>query len=148
MPELAARIRAELGEALPQASFARNRSIAVLLPCYNEAATIARVVEGFRTALPGAAIYVYDNNSTDGTGRAAVLKVPTFGKTGTSQDNRDAVFVGFAGDLVVGVWVGRDDNKPAGLTGGGAPARIWRDFMGQALNIAPPPPAPVEEAID
>lgn len=72
MPELAQRIRAELSEALPQASFARNRTIAVLLPCYNEAETIASVVAGFRTALPGAVIYVYDNNSTDDTaGRAA-----------------------------------------------------------------------------
>jgi penicillin-binding protein 1A len=56
--------------------------------------------------------------------------------------------VGFAGDLVVGVWVGRDDNKPAGLTGGGAPARIWRDFMGAALNIAPPPAPAVKEVVD
>ncbi len=41
--------------------------IAVLIPCYNEAATIARVVRAFAAHLPGAAIYVYDNNSTDGT---------------------------------------------------------------------------------
>jgi hypothetical protein len=47
--------------------------VAVLLPCYNEAATIAAVVRGFREALPGAAIYVYDNNSTDGTALAAML---------------------------------------------------------------------------
>lgn len=47
--------------------------IAVLLPCYNEAATIASVVRGFRTVLPGAQIYVYDNNSTDGTALAAML---------------------------------------------------------------------------
>ena len=70
-----------------------------------------------------------------GTGREAALDVPTFGKTGTSQDNRDALFVGFAGDLVVGVWVGRDDNRPLpGLSGGGLPARIWRDFMAGALR--------------
>jgi penicillin-binding protein 1A len=37
-----------------------------------------------------------------GTGRAARLSIPTYGKTGTSQDNRDALFIGFAGDLVVG----------------------------------------------
>src|SRR5439155_22110947 len=48
----------------------------------------------------------------EGTGRRAALGIPTFGKTGTSQDNRDALFIGFAGDLVVGVWVGRDDDKP------------------------------------
>ena len=45
--------------------------IAVLLPCYNEEAAIAATVAGFRKALPGAAIYVYDNNSRDGTARAA-----------------------------------------------------------------------------
>ena len=46
--------------------------IAVLIPCYNEVATIARVVTDFRAALPEASIYVYDNNSTDGTSAAAV----------------------------------------------------------------------------
>lgn len=45
----------------------RAPSIAVLLPCYNEEAAIARTVAGFRAALPGATIYVYDNNSADGT---------------------------------------------------------------------------------
>jgi len=47
--------------------------VAVLLPCYNEAATIAAVVRGFRAALPDATIYVYDNNSTDGTALHAML---------------------------------------------------------------------------
>lgn len=47
--------------------------IAILLPCYNEAMTIAGVVRGFREALPGARIYVYDNNSTDGTALQAML---------------------------------------------------------------------------
>jgi len=41
--------------------------IAVLLPCYNEEAAIAQTVAGFRAALPGAAVYVYDNNSADRT---------------------------------------------------------------------------------
>ncbi|MBA4765862.1 MAG: transglycosylase domain-containing protein, partial [Erythrobacter sp.] len=68
-----------------------------------------------------------------GTGTAARLSMPAFGKTGTTQDNRDAVFVGYAGDLVVGVWIGNDDNSPLrGVSGGGLPARIWRDFMSQA----------------
>jgi penicillin-binding protein 1A len=75
----------------------------------------------------------------DGTGSAARLNVPAFGKTGTSQDNRDALFVGFAGDLVVGVWVGNDDNTPLrGVSGGGLPARIWRDFMVDAVPGAAP----------
>ena len=60
--------------------------------------------------------------------------------------------MGYAGDLVVGVWVGRDDNSPLGrVSGGTVPARIWRDFMMRALNLkraaAPPPadPGVVEE---
>jgi penicillin-binding protein 1A len=76
---------------------------------------------------------------SQGTGRGAALAVPAFGKTGTTQDSRDAVFVGFAQDLVVGVWVGNDDNSPlAGqIAGGGLPASIWRDFMTQAVGTAP-----------
>ena len=45
--------------------------IAVLIPCYNESHTIKKVVEDFTRVLPEAAVYVYDNNSTDGTGRIA-----------------------------------------------------------------------------
>jgi penicillin-binding protein 1A len=85
-----------------------------------------------------------------GTGHGAELPVVTFGKTGTSQDSRDALFIGFAGDLVVGIWVGNDDNRPMqGVSGGGLPARIWRNFMMQALNLHPvaaiPKKAPTEE---
>ena len=78
-----------------------------------------------------------------GTGRMAMLQAPNFGKTGTSQDNRDALFVGYAGDYVVGVWVGNDDNTPLdGVHGGSTPARIWRDFMQQALGEKAAPAAP------
>jgi len=71
-----------------------------------------------------------------GTGRRAAISVATFGKTGTTQENRDALFVGFAGNLVVGVWVGRDDNKSLGkISGGTVPAEIWRNFMSSALAI-------------
>ncbi|WP_232495812.1 transglycosylase domain-containing protein [Novosphingobium kaempferiae] len=77
-----------------------------------------------------------------GTGRAAILRGPNFGKTGTSQENRDALFVGYSGDLVVGVWVGKDDNTPLkGVSGGTVPARIWRDFMREALGEKPAPPS-------
>ncbi|MGH6999006.1 MAG: penicillin-binding protein, partial [Phenylobacterium sp.] len=49
-------------------------------------------------------------------------------------DYRDAWFVGYTGGFVTAVWVGKDNNKPMKrVTGGGAPAGIWRDFMGQAL---------------
>ena len=78
-----------------------------------------------------------------GTGRAAILRIPNFGKTGTTQNNRDALFVGYAGDLVVGVWVGNDDNTPLdGVTGGGLPAQIWRDFMIGAIAEARAPAKP------
>ena len=83
-----------------------------------------------------------------GTGHGADLPIPAFGKTGTTQDSRDALFIGFAGDLVVGIWVGNDDNRPmAGMSGGGLPARIWRNFMMQALNLHPLPPV-VKKAPD
>ena len=78
-------------------------------------------------------LYAAANN---GTGRRAALAVPTFGKTGTTQENRDALFIGFAGNLVVGVWVGRDDNKSLGkISGGTVPADIWRNFMTSALSV-------------
>jgi penicillin-binding protein 1A len=83
----------------------------------------------------------------DGTGRGARLAIPAYGKTGTSQDSRDALFIGFAGDLVVGVWIGNDDNTPLkGVNGGGLPARIWRDFMASAVKGAGyrPKPKPVK----
>jgi penicillin-binding protein 1A len=72
---------------------------------------------------------------TSGTGTAA--RVPGFdiaGKTGTTSDYRDAWFVGYTGGFVVAVWTGKDDNTPMRrVTGGGAPAQIWKSFMGQAL---------------
>jgi penicillin-binding protein 1A len=78
-----------------------------------------------------------------GTGRAARLPDrAVMGKTGTSQDNRDALFVGFAGDLLAAVWVGNDDGRPMkGVTGGGLPARIWREILRQA-PATPPAAAP------
>ncbi len=68
-----------------------------------------------------------------GTGKAARLEKPVAGKTGTSQDFRDAWFVGFSGGLTAGVWFGNDDSKPmTKVTGGGLPARTWRRFMAEA----------------
>jgi penicillin-binding protein 1A len=70
----------------------------------------------------------------EGTGRAARLaNVPAAGKTGTTQEHRDAWFVGFTPDLIVGVWVGNDDNTPMNkVVGGDMPAAIWRDFVERA----------------
>ncbi|MCB1508744.1 MAG: penicillin-binding protein, partial [Hyphomicrobiaceae bacterium] len=74
-----------------------------------------------------------------GTGRRAALEGrPAAGKTGTTQENRDAWFVGYTANLTAGVWIGRDDNRPMeGVTGGTGPTLIWRDFMLAAHNGVP-----------
>ena len=65
-----------------------------------------------------------------GTGTAANIGKPAAGKTGTTDDNKDAYFVGYTPDIVTGVWVGDDNNKKInGLYGGTIPARIWKDIM-------------------
>ena len=75
---------------------------------------------------------------SSGTGQAARLPIRAYGKTGTSQEFRDAWFMGFAGNLVVGVWVGNDDNSPMRrVTGGSLPAQIWQRFMSDARRQDP-----------
>ena len=76
---------------------------------------------------------------TTGTGKAARLEDrPTAGKTGTTQDFHDAWFVGFTADLVCGVWIGNDDNKPMiKATGGTLPARMFHAFMSEAQQGLP-----------
>jgi penicillin-binding protein 1A len=70
----------------------------------------------------------------NGTGKRAVLaQHPAAGKTGTSQDFRDAWFVGYTGHLVGGVWVGNDNGRAMNrMMGGNLPARIWREVMTKA----------------
>jgi penicillin-binding protein 1A len=75
----------------------------------------------------------------EGTGRRAQLPPQDVaGKTGTSQDYRDAWFIGYSTYYVAGVWVGNDDNSPtAKVTGGNLPAIIWHDIMAPAhLDLA------------
>jgi membrane peptidoglycan carboxypeptidase len=73
----------------------------------------------------------------EGTGKGARLtNVRAAGKTGTTQEYRDAWFIGFTPDLVVGVWVGNDDNAPmTKVVGGDMPAAIWRDFVERASPL-------------
>jgi 1A family penicillin-binding protein len=72
-----------------------------------------------------------------GTGKAAGLDGFAAGKTGTSQNFRDAWFIGFNEPLVAGVWVGNDDDSPMNeITGGKLPAAIWKNFMSAALAEA------------
>ena len=73
-----------------------------------------------------------------GTGRGAAVGREVAGKTGTTDDYRDAWFMGYSPDIVAGVWLGNDDNsKLPGITGGGLPARVWGNFMKVALSDYP-----------
>ncbi|MDR6148060.1 penicillin-binding protein 1A [Sphingomonas sp. SORGH_AS870] len=104
---------------------------------------------GFSSAVHDGMLDLLSSSIKTGTGRQALLTVDAYGKTGTTQDSRDALFIGFARDLVVGVWVGNDDNTPnPGLSGGGVPARIWRAFMQSALDIPPVAAPVVEQEVD
>ncbi len=85
-----------------------------------------------------------------GTGRKArVIGRPLAGKTGTTNDYRDAWFIGFSPSLVCGVWVGYDDNRPIfrGATGARAALPIWITFMKNALSNQPVRTFPIPEGI-
>ena len=94
----------------------------------------------------------------EGTAKAAVsakLRRPAAGKTGTSNGQRDAWFVGFTPDLLAAVWVGYDDMRKLGKgeAGGKTAAPIWADFMAKATAGRPSkdfvqPPGVVVQRID
>ena len=83
---------------------------------------------------------------TEGTGKSAYSSLPRdfglVGKTGTTNDMKDSWFAGFSGDYLSVVWVGRDDNKPAGLSGSSGALKIWADLMQQIssrpVTLIPP----------
>lgn len=79
-----------------------------------------------------------------GTGkRAKLAKHPAGGKTGTTQNSRDAWFVGYTAHYVAGVWIGNDDNaRMKNVTGGSLPAALWRDVMAHAHRQVPPKALP------
>ncbi|WP_245895410.1 penicillin-binding transpeptidase domain-containing protein [Devosia submarina] len=69
----------------------------------------------------------------NGTGhRAGLANWEVGGKTGTSQNSRDASFVGCTANIVTGVWLGRDDDRSAGIYGGTLPVAIWTKIMERA----------------
>ncbi len=69
-----------------------------------------------------------------GTGGNAMIGRPMAGKTGTTDDEHDAWFVGYTPEMVTAVWIGDDTSSNAGYTGGTVPAAIWREFMSAALS--------------
>ncbi|MEM1178623.1 MAG: transglycosylase domain-containing protein [Acidobacteriota bacterium] len=95
-----------------------------------------------RVTSPATAFLVHDllrDAVRDGTAGAANLEgLAVAAKTGTSQDRRDAWLAGYASGLVTVVWVGRDDDRPLGLTGAQAAAPLWRAFMEKATDLRPP----------
>ena len=86
-----------------------------------------------------------------GTGKAAAMSSrPAAGKTGTSQDFKDAWFIGYTRQLVAGVWVGNDNNVPMGkaIRGGTLPAAMWKSFMERATAGQPVLPLPGTDVVD
>lgn len=85
-----------------------------------------------------------------GTGKGAYFGSPAAGKTGTSDDNRDAWFVGFTPDVITGVWMGKDNNQPmsATMVGGAVPAKIWRGYMKNLMAGRPPQDFVVPDSLD
>jgi penicillin-binding protein 1A len=86
-----------------------------------------------------------------GTGKQANLgSRPAAGKTGTTQDFKDAWFVGYTRQLVAGVWIGADTGQTMGkgVTGGTLPAQIWKKFMLSATAGQPISPLPGLDRMD
>jgi penicillin-binding protein 1A len=81
-----------------------------------------------------------------GTGtRAQIPGWELAGKSGTTNSARDAWFIGFNADYVIGVWMGYDDNSPmTGVTGGGLPAEIWQATMSRVVTGETPKPLPMD----
>ena len=77
------------------------------------------------------------NSGTGASARALGVPGAVAGKTGTTNDGRDAWFVGYSSNLLALVWVGFDDGAPAGLSGAEGALPIWSEFMRQALDIYP-----------
>jgi membrane carboxypeptidase/penicillin-binding protein len=73
------------------------------------------------------------NEGTAASARSMGFTLDAAGKTGTTNDLRDAWFVGFTPELLTVVWVGFDDNQPVGLSGARAALPIWTQFMKNAL---------------
>jgi penicillin-binding protein 1A len=102
---------------------------------------LGRIVDARYVAMMNAMMH---ETLVNGTARRADLPMwQAAGKTGTSQDFRDAWFIGYTSRLITGVWLGNDDSSPTRkATGGGLPVDIWSRFMKVALHSVAPAPLP------
>ena len=95
-----------------------------------------------KQVIPATSAYVVTDMMQDvisrGTGYGANIGRPAAGKTGTTDEYKDAWFVGFTPDLSAAVWIGNDEGgNLGGMTGGDMPATLWRKFMSAALSGSP-----------
>ncbi|HSP90164.1 MAG TPA: PBP1A family penicillin-binding protein [Vicinamibacterales bacterium] len=139
------------GELRPLRAIARLESGGDELPM--KAAAPARIARADATFLVTSMLRSVVNEGTAAAARGMGFSHDAAGKTGTTNDLRDAWFVGFTPELLAAVWVGFDDNQPVTLSGSQAALPIWTRFMMAALSGRPnaafaPPPGIVFVAID
>ena len=136
----------ELAEAytvFPRGTTRKLRTITSIVS--GDDAVTPKVVAGASVAKPATAFLVTHmmrsvmNEGTAAAARAAGFTRDAAGKTGTTNDLRDAWFVGFTPELLTVVWVGLDNNQPLGLSGAQAALPIWTTFMMKALAGRPSP---------
>lgn len=119
----------------PDIHFIRRITSASGRVIYERRANAPRVI---RADIAGAMNRMMEGAVEDGTARAANFGWPAAGKTGTTQNSRDAWFIGYTANLVTGVWFGNDDGSPMkGVTGGSLPVKAWRTFMVAAHEGVP-----------
>ncbi len=128
------RLTAAYGALANGGVYIRPRSYVTALDGDNSRLSAPRIVEERVAAESATFVLTEMLRGVIDRGTAASVRRSGFtrqaaGKTGTSDSARDAWFIGYTPNLVTGVWVGFDDNAPLGLTGGGAAAPIWSEFM-------------------
>ncbi len=104
-----------------------------------DGSTLQRYPLTVKQAVPAAPVYLLDWNLREVVEQGTARRLAKYmhseqkiaGKTGTTNDLRDSWFAGFSADKVAVVWVGRDDNKSAGLTGSSGALEVWGDMMGR-----------------
>jgi penicillin-binding protein 1B len=106
-------------------------------PLQRYALDVEQVVDASSNYLLTVALQeVVQNGTAKGLHRYLPKELNVAGKTGTTDDFRDSWFAGFSGDRLGVVWVGRDDNQPAGLTGASGAMTVWAEMM-SGLDLEP-----------